>query len=73
MPIPRNHAARRIMTCPMKTIHESASLAELVKIMAEKRVRKIPVMKKERLVSIINHTDILSKVLSVTSILGELI
>lgn len=70
---PETIAARQIMTSPVITICESASVAEVVKIMAEKRVRKIPVMKKERLVGIITYTDILSKVLSMISILGELI
>ena len=70
---PETIAARQIMTSPVITICESASVAEVVKIMAEKRVRKIPVMKKERLVGIITYTDILSKVLSTISILGELI
>jgi len=70
---PETIAARQIMTSPVITICESASLAEVVKIMAEKRVRKIPVMKKEGLVGIITYTDILSKVLNMTSILGELI
>jgi len=70
---PETITAKQIMTSPVITICESASLAEVVKIMAEKRVRKIPVMKKERLVGIITYTDILSKVLSMISILGELI
>jgi CBS domain-containing protein len=70
---PETIPARQIMTSPVITICESASVAEVVKIMAEKRVRKIPVMKKERLVGIITYTDILSKVLSMISILGELI
>jgi CBS domain-containing protein len=70
---PETIAARQIMTHPVITICESASVAEVVKIMAEKRVRKIPVMKKERLVGIITYTDILSKVLSMISILGELL
>jgi CBS domain-containing protein len=70
---PQTIAARQIMTCPVIATCESASVAEVVKIMAEKRVRKIPVMKKGRLVGIITYTDILSKVLSMISILGELI
>lgn len=70
---PETTAARQIMTHPVITICESASVAEVVKIMAEKRVRKIPVTKKERLVGIITYTDILSKVLKMISILGELV
>ena len=61
------------MTSPVITICESASMDEVVKLMAEKRVRKIPVMKKDKLVGIITYTDILSTVLSMISILGELI
>jgi CBS domain-containing protein len=70
---PETIAARQVMTSPVITVCESASLAEVVKIIAEKRVRKIPVMKKEKLVGIITYTDILSKILSMISILEELV
>ena len=70
---PETITAKQIMTSPVITISESASLDEVVKLMAEKRVRKIPVMKRDKLVGIITYTDILSKVLSTISILGELI
>ena len=61
------------MTHPVITICESARVVDVVKIMAEKRIRKIPVMKKEKLVGIITYTDIISKLLSPNSILGGLI
>ena len=70
---PETITAKQIMTSPVITVSESASIGEVVKLMAEKRVRKIPVMKKDKLVGIITYTDILSKVLSMISILGELI
>ena len=70
---PETITAKQIMTSPVITISESASVNEAIKLMAEKRVRKIPVMKKDKLVGIITYTDILSKVLSMISILGELI
>ena len=70
---PETITAKQIMTSPVITICESASMDEVVKLMAEKRVRKIPVMKKDKLVGIITYTDILSTVLSMISILGELI
>ncbi|MFX0055687.1 MAG: cyclic nucleotide-binding/CBS domain-containing protein [Candidatus Hermodarchaeota archaeon] len=70
---PETIAAKQIMTHPVITICESASVAEVVKIMAEKRVRKIPVMKKESLVGIITYTDILCKIWNMISILGELV
>jgi len=70
---PETITAKQIMTSPVITISESASVHEVIKLMAEKRVRKIPVMKRDKLVGIITYTDILSKVLSMISILGELI
>lgn len=70
---PETITAKQVMTSPVITVSESASIGEVVKLMAEKRVRKIPVMKKDKLVGIITYTDILSKVLSMISILGELI
>ena len=70
---PETITARQIMTSLVITICESASVDEVVKLMADKRVRKIPVMKKDKIVGIITYTDILSTVLSMTSILGELI
>jgi len=70
---PETITAKQIMTSPVITICESASVDEVVKLMAEKRVRKIPVMKKDKLVGIITYTDVLSTVLSMISILGELV
>ena len=70
---PETITAKQIMTSPVITISESASVDEVIKLMAEKRVRKIPVMKKDKIVGIITYTDLLSKVLSIISILGELI
>jgi CBS domain-containing protein len=70
---PEAVTAGQIMTSPVVTICESASIDEAVKLMAKRRVRKIPVMKKEKLVGIITYTDIVSKVLSMVSALGELI
>jgi CBS domain-containing protein len=69
---PETVTAKQIMTSPVITICESASMNEVVKLMVEKRVRKIPVMKEERLVGIITYTDIVSKILGIFSILGEL-
>jgi len=65
--------ARQIMTSPVITIAESAKLEEAVKLMAEKRVKKIPVLKKGKLVGIITYTDIISNALNMISIIKELL
>lgn len=70
---PETTTAWQIMTSPVIKIDESASIGEVVELMAEKRVRKIPVMKGDELVGIITYTDVVSKVLGMISILGELI
>jgi len=70
---PEDVTAGQIMTSPVVTISDSASIDEAIKLMAERRVRKIPVMEKGKLVGIITYTDIVSRVLSMVSALGELI
>lgn len=70
---PENLTVGQIMTSPVYTISEMASINEAAELMAMKKVRKIPVMKKEKLVGIITYTDIVKRVLSMLSILEELI
>lgn len=64
--------ARQIMTSPVVTIGETASIDEAAKLMADKKVRKIPVMNKQKLVGIVTFTDIVTKLLTMLSILEEL-
>jgi len=64
--------ARHVMTSPVVTINETVSLEEAAKLMAKRKVRKIPVMNKQKLVGIVTFTDIVNKVLTTLSILEEL-
>ena len=70
---PENLTARQVMTSPVLTISETASIDEAAKLMAKKKVRKLPVMNKEKLVGIVTFTDIVNKVLTMISILEELV
>ena len=70
---PETLTAGQIMTSPVYTINETASIDEVAKLMVEKKIRKIPVMNKEKLVGIITFTDIVTTVLSMLSMLEELI
>jgi CBS domain-containing protein len=65
--------AEQIMTSPVVTIDENATINEAAKLMAEKKVRKIPAMNKQELVGIVTFTDIVTKVLTTFSILEELV
>lgn len=70
---PETLTAGQVMTSPVHTISETASIDEAAKLMVEKKIRKIPVMSKEKLVGIITFTDIVTTVLSMLSTLGELV
>lgn len=69
---PEALTARQVMTSPALTINETASIEEAAKLMAKKKVRKIPVMNEQKLVGIVTFTDIVNKVLTTISILEEL-
>lgn len=70
---PENLTAGQVMTSPVYTVSERTSIDEVAKLMAEKKVRKIPVMDKEKLVGIVTFTDIVTTMLSMLSILRELV
>ena len=69
---PEALTARQVMTSPVVTINETASIEEAAKLMAKKKVRKIPVMNEQKLVGIVTFTDIVNKVLTTISILEAL-
>lgn len=70
---PATLTARQVMTSPVITISETATVDEAAKLMAKKKVRKLPVKSKEKLVGIVTFTDIVNKVLTMISILEELV
>jgi len=70
---PETLTARQVMTSPVLTISETTSLDEAAKLMAKKRVKKLPVMTNQKLVGIVTLTDIVTKVPTMFSILEELV
>jgi CBS domain-containing protein len=70
---PETLAARQVMTSPLLTINKTASIDEAAKIMAKEKVKKLPVMDKQKLVGIVTLTDIVTKVPTMLSILEELV
>ena len=70
---PETLTASQIMTSPVITISETATLDEAAKLLTKKNVRKLPVMNKEKLVGIVTFTDIVNRVLTMLSILEELV
>lgn len=70
---PETLTARQVMTSPLLTISETASIDEAAKIMAKEKVKKLPVMAKQKLVGIVTFTDIVTKVPTMLSLLEELV
>jgi len=70
---PETLTARQVMSSPVSTINETASIDEAAKLMAKKNVKKLPVMDKQKLVGIVTLTDIVTKVPTMLSILEELV
>ena len=70
---PETLTARQVMTSPVLTISETANIEETAKLMARKRVKKLPVINNGKLVGMITYTDIVAKVPTLLSILEELV
>jgi len=70
---PETLTARQVMTSPVQTINENASIEEAARLMAKKRVKRLPVMNDGKLVGIITFSDIVAKVPTMLSILEELL
>ncbi|MEM3566618.1 MAG: CBS domain-containing protein [Candidatus Bathyarchaeia archaeon] len=71
---PETLTARQIMTSPVVTIDENASINEAAKLMAKKGIKRLLVTRNnDELVGIITFTDIVAKVPDMLSILEELV
>jgi CBS domain-containing protein len=70
---PETLTARQIMTSPVITISETADIEETAKLMARKKVKRLPVMNNGKLVGMITYTDIVAKVPTMLSMLEELL
>lgn len=62
-----------IMTSPLTTIDENSAIEEAAKVMAEKKINRIPVMKGDKLVGLISSTDIVKASPTQLGILDELL
>jgi CBS domain-containing protein len=69
---PRALTARQIMSSPLVTINESATVEEAARLMAQKKVKTLPVMDNDKLVGILTFTDIVFEVPKMLSVLENL-
>jgi len=70
---PETLTARQIMTSPVLTVNETASIEEAARLMAKRKIKKLPVLNGGKLAGIITFTDIAFKVPTLISILEELV
>ena len=69
---PETLTARQVMTSPVLTISETASLDEAAELMTKKKVKKLLVISNQKLVGIVTLTDIVTQVPTMLSILKGL-
>jgi len=70
---PETLTARQVMTSPVLTISETASIDEAAKLMAKKKIKRLPVVNDQKIVGMISFTDIVAKVPTMLSLLEELV
>jgi len=70
---PETLSARQVMTSPVTTISETASIEEAARLMAKKKVKRLPVVNNGKLMGIVSFTDIVFKVPTLLSILEEIV
>ena len=56
---PMKTSAREVMTTPVVAINVDASLEDAAKLMTQKHVSKLPVLKDRKLVGIVTSTDVI--------------
>jgi len=71
---PETLTARQVMSSPVITIDENASIDEAARLMAKKGIKKLLVTRNnDQLVGILTFTDIVTKVPEMLGILDELV
>jgi CBS domain-containing protein len=70
---PETLRAREVMTSPVISISETASIDEAAKLMTQKRIKRLLVVNSGRLAGILTFTDIVTQVPNMLVILEELV
>ena len=70
---PEALTASQVMTSPVLVISETTSVDEAAELMTKKKVKKLPVIREQKLVGIVTLTDIVTQVPTMLSALKELL
>jgi CBS domain-containing protein len=69
---PQALTARQIMSSPLVTIKESATVEEAANLMIQQKVKTLPVMDDNKLAGVLTHTDIVFEVPGMVLVLRSL-
>lgn len=72
-PLPSALTARQVMSAPISTIGEEASIEEAAQVMARKKIKKLVVTQQGKLVGIITSMDLVREEPRLIAILEELL
>jgi len=70
---PEAVTAREVMSSPIVTIIEDASIEEAAKLMAKKRIKKLPVVRDDKLVGIITSMDVVREAPKLAELMESLL
>jgi CBS domain-containing protein len=63
--------AKEIMTTPILTAGEDMSLEDAVKMMATRKIKRIPIVRNQALVGIVTATDLIERNPTIVQLLGR--
>lgn len=65
--------AREVMSAPIVTINEDASIEEAARLMTRKNIKKLPVVRDDKLVGIITSMDLVREEPKLTAMMEDLL
>jgi CBS domain-containing protein len=72
-PEPLMHRVRDVMSQPLVTVDSGSTIEETARLMAEKHVKRLPVIENDRLVGIVTSSDIVRASPIIVNILMDLL
>ena len=65
--------AREVMSSPLVTVGDEVTIEQAARIMADRRIKKLPVVKEGKLVGIVTSTDIVRSQPRMFELLGDIV
>lgn len=65
--------AKEVMSSPLLTVDDEATVEQAARIMADRRIKKLPVVKGGKLIGIVTSTDIVRSQPKMVDLLGDVV